>query len=133
VDPREQGEVQHPVANFSLHSSRRATSRNDPLDQAVEKLWFNGVFVVAAAGNYGTAGTPERRPLRAGQRPVRDHGRRCRHRRHRSRLNDDTTAPWSAYGYTYDGFAKPEIGAPGRYMVGPVPPARRSRASGRTT
>jgi serine protease AprX len=30
-------------------------------------------------------------------------------------------APWSAYGYTPDGFAKPDVGAPGRYMVGPVP------------
>jgi serine protease AprX len=34
---------------------------------------------------------------------------------------NDTAAPWSAWGYTYDGFAKPEISAPGRYMVGPVP------------
>src|SRR5439155_13853780 len=44
------------VANFSLHSSTRNHFYNDPLDRAVEKLWFNGVFVVAAAGNYGTAG-----------------------------------------------------------------------------
>ncbi|HLY95521.1 MAG TPA: S8 family serine peptidase, partial [Gaiellaceae bacterium] len=29
---------------------------------------------------------------------------------------------WSAYGYTYDGFAKPDLAAPGRYMIGPVPP-----------
>ena len=35
--------------------------------------------------------------------------------------NDDTAAPWSAYGYTLDGFAKPDLAAPGRYMVGPVP------------
>ncbi|HKG10617.1 MAG TPA: S8 family serine peptidase, partial [Gaiellaceae bacterium] len=28
---------------------------------------------------------------------------------------------WSAYGYTYDGFKKPEVSAAGRYMVGPVP------------
>ena len=34
---------------------------------------------------------------------------------------DDSVAPWSAYGYTPDGFWKPEISAPGRYMVGPVP------------
>src|SRR5205085_2843991 len=34
--------------------------------------------------------------------------------------SDDSAAPWSAYGYTYDGFAKPELGAPGRYMVGAV-------------
>src|SRR5581483_10048291 len=32
-----------------------------------------------------------------------------------------TIAPWSAWGYTVDGFAKPEISAPGRYMIGPVP------------
>ena len=42
------------IANFSLHSATRATSSSDPLDQAVEKLWFNGVVVVAAAGNYGS-------------------------------------------------------------------------------
>ena len=34
---------------------------------------------------------------------------------------DDTAAPWSAYGYTLDGFAKPDLGAPGRSLVGPVP------------
>src|SRR5207302_3072925 len=30
-------------------------------------------------------------------------------------------APWSAHGYTFDGFMKPELGAPGRYMNGAVP------------
>src|SRR5439155_1341478 len=35
--------------------------------------------------------------------------------------SDDIVAPWSAYGYTGDGFWKPELGAPGRYMIGPVP------------
>src|SRR5207237_296335 len=34
----------------------------------------------------------------------------------------DVTAPWSAYGHTLDGFLKPELGAPGRYIVGAVPP-----------
>ena len=42
------------VANFSLHAANRASVLFDPLDQAVEKLWLNGVVVVAAAGNYGT-------------------------------------------------------------------------------
>src|SRR5205085_6191789 len=37
------------------------------------------------------------------------------------RTSDHVAAPWSAYGYTYDGFAKPELVAPGRYMIGPVP------------
>ena len=35
--------------------------------------------------------------------------------------DDDTVAPWSAYGYTPDGFYKPDVAAPGRYMVGPGP------------
>jgi serine protease AprX len=34
---------------------------------------------------------------------------------------DDVAAPFSAYGYTPDGFSKPEIAAPGRYMIGAVP------------
>src|SRR5207253_11490949 len=46
------------VANFSLHSGAKNHFYNDPLDRAVEKLWFNGVFVVAAAGNYGNAAGP---------------------------------------------------------------------------
>ena len=68
------------VANFSLHSVNRASILFDPLDQAVEKLWLNGIVVVAAAGNYGTGATAERRAVCARQRPVRDHGRRDRHR-----------------------------------------------------
>ena len=35
--------------------------------------------------------------------------------------SDDTVAPWSAYGSPADGFSKPDISAPGRYMVMPVP------------
>ena len=34
---------------------------------------------------------------------------------------DDTAAPWSAWGYTPDGFMKPDLSAPGRYVIGPVP------------
>ena len=46
------------VANFSLHSATPGHFVNSPLDLAVEKLWFNGIFVVAAAGNFGVAGQP---------------------------------------------------------------------------
>jgi len=46
------------VANFSLHSGAENHFYNDPLDKAVEKLWFGGVFVVAASGNYGSASGP---------------------------------------------------------------------------
>ena len=41
------------VANFSLAGTSEASFRFHPLDRAVEKLWLNGVVVVAAAGNHG--------------------------------------------------------------------------------
>jgi len=108
------------VANFSLHSGAFNHFYNDPLDLAVEKLWFNGIFVVAAAGNYGSPTGPSGVMHAPGNDPfimtvgAVDIGNKVA-------LGDDSNAPWSAYGYTEDGFAKPELGAPGRYMIGPVP------------
>jgi len=108
------------VANFSLHSSFANSFMYDPLDKAVERLWFNGVVVVAAAGNYGYPDRPSGVPFAPGNDPfvitvgASDTGKSVS-------TNDDTAAPWSAYGYTLDGFAKPDVSAPGRYMVGPVP------------
>ena len=108
------------VANFSLHSVSKASVMFDPLDQAVEKLWLNGVVVVAAAGNYGTDPAPSGVLFAPGNDPfvitvgAIDVG-------NGNGAGDDSLAPWSAYGYTPDGFWKPEISAPGRYMVGPVP------------
>ena len=108
------------VANFSLHSGAWASVFFDPLDLAVEKLWFNGVVVVAAAGNYGVDGAPSGVPYAPGNDPfvitvgADDIDGSVS-------TNDDYAAPWSAYGYTLDGFSKPELAAPGRYMVGPVP------------
>jgi serine protease AprX len=108
------------VANFSLHSGARNHFYNDPLDRAVERLWFSGVFVVAAAGNYGSGSSPSGVLYAPGNDPfvmtvgAMDLGTSVY-------STDDTSAPWSAWGYTEDGFSKPEIGAAGRYMVGPVP------------
>jgi serine protease AprX len=108
------------VANFSLHSGARNHFYNDPLDRAVERLWFNNVFVVAAAGNYGTASGPSGVMYAPGNDPfvmtvgAIDVGTSVY-------SYDDTAAPWSAWGATEDGFSKPELGAAGRFMVGPVP------------
>jgi serine protease AprX len=108
------------VANFSLHSLTPSNFTSDPLDKAVEKLWFSGVVVVAASGNYGLATGPSGVRYAPGNDPfvitagAVDLGNTVG-------VGNDATAPWSAYGYTYDGFWKPEIGAPGRYMVGPIP------------
>jgi serine protease AprX len=108
------------VANFSLHSSVANSFMYDPLDKAVERLWFNNVVVVAASGNYGKPDGPSGVPFAPGNDPfvitvgASDTGKSVS-------TNDDVAAPWSAYGYTLDGFAKPDLAAPGRYMVGPVP------------
>jgi serine protease AprX len=109
------------VANFSLHSSYSTNFYRDPLDRAVEKLWFGGVVVVAAAGNYGSASGPSGVKYSPGNDPfvitvgAVDLGGTAR-------TNDDSVPSWSAYGYTNDGFYKPEVAAPGRYMVGPIAP-----------
>lgn len=109
------------VANFSLHASSPASVFFDPLDQAVEKLWLNGVTVVAAAGNYATDGQRSNVPfapandpfvITVGAADIMD----------TLGASDDVAAPWSAWGTTLDGFAKPELSAPGRYMIGAVPP-----------
>jgi serine protease AprX len=108
------------VANFSLHSSIVAPFYYDPLDKAVEKLWFGGVTVVAAAGNYGVAGAPSGVKYSPGNDPfvitvgAADLGGTVG-------IGNDIVAPWSAWGYTMDGFSKPEVSAAGRYMISAVP------------
>jgi serine protease AprX len=108
------------VANFSLHSSVANSFMYDPLDKAVERLWFNGVVVVTVSGNYGYPDRASGVPFAPGNDPfvitvgASDTGKSVA-------TNDDVAAPWSAYGYTLDGFAKPDLAAPGRFIVGPAP------------
>ncbi len=44
------------IANFSINAGGGVGAGDDPLDRAVEKLWLNGIVVVAAAGNYAVDG-----------------------------------------------------------------------------
>jgi len=108
------------VANFSLQTGIATSFRFDPLDRAMEQLWQSGVVVVVAAGNYASGGaasgvlfSPANDPfaITVGALDVnRD-----------ANPGNDFNAPWSAYGYTVDGFAKPDLGAPGRYVDEWVP------------
>jgi serine protease AprX len=108
------------VANFSLAGATDVSFRSDPLDKAVEKLWFDGIVVVAAAGNHGT-GTGDVSMSRApGNDPfIITVG--ATDQNVTADPLDDTIPSWSAYGYTMDGFSKPDMVAPGRYMVAAVP------------
>ncbi len=108
------------VANFSLSTGDGTSMLYDPLDKAVEQLWLSGVTVVAAAGNYGTSSGPSGVVTAPGNDPfVITVG--AADTNGTADPSDDFTAPWSAWGYTPDGFAKPELGAPGRMLNGPVP------------
>jgi serine protease AprX len=108
------------VANFSINAGAGASILFDPLDRAVEKLWLNGVVVVASAGNYALDGassgvlfSPANDPfvITVGASDVNETGDNY----------DDFAAPWSSWGYTYDGFFKPELAAPGRRITSAVP------------
>jgi serine protease AprX len=107
------------VANFSLHSGHANSFKFDPLNHAVERLVFSGVVVVAAAGNFGSGHgddmyyAPANDPfvITVGAADIRG----------TASVGDDTVAPWSAFGYSADGFGKPEVVAPGRYIVAAVP------------
>ncbi|MGH3136239.1 MAG: S8 family serine peptidase [Gaiellaceae bacterium] len=106
------------VANFSLNAGGESI-RYDALDKAVESLWLSGVVVVVAAGNYAVNGeqsdvgyAPANDPfvITVGASDINN----------TVSTANDFAAPWSAWGFTQDGFRKPEVAAPGRYMVGSV-------------
>ena len=107
------------VVNLSLESTTPESYRTDPLDAAVEAAWFDGIVVVAAAGNHGTA--PEAADYAPGNDPfvitvgaVDDQGTET--------PDDDAYASWSSVGKTQDGVDKPEIGAPGAHIVSTLAP-----------
>ena len=118
------------VANFSLHSSVPGLFVYDPLAKAVERLWLSGVVVVAAAGNYATNGAASGVPFAPANSPfvitvgAADIGSTIT-------TSDDVAAPWSAHGYTLDGFAKPELGARADISSHRSRPERSSQSSGR--
>jgi serine protease AprX len=110
------------VANFSMAGATKSSFRFDPLDRAVEKLWFAGVVVVAAAGNHGSGTGPVDMAVAPGNDPfIITVGAVDQHQT--ADPLDDAAAPWSAYGYTSDGFSKPDLVAPGRYIVSAIPAA----------
>jgi serine protease AprX len=107
------------VVNLSLESSQAQSYKTDPLDAAVESAWLKGIVVVAAAGNRGTAGdavnyAPGNDPYAISVGAVDDAGSKGG--------VDDVMADWSSRGTTQDGFAKPDIYAPGAHIVSNLAP-----------
>jgi serine protease AprX len=107
------------VLNLSLESSATESYKTDPLDAAVEAAWFKGIFVVAAAGNRGpgdgsVSHAPGNDPYVVTVGAVDDKGTK--------EIADDEPASWSSRGTTQDGFAKPDIYAPGAKIVSNLAP-----------
>jgi serine protease AprX len=100
------------VVNLSLNSTVSDSYTVDPIDAAVEVLWFNGIVVVVSAGNNGGSNgvyAPANDPFVITVGAVDDHGsiNPAKH----------TLAPYSAYGITVDGYSKPDVVAPGANLV----------------
>jgi serine protease AprX len=106
------------VANFSLGAPSVGVA--DPVNKAVQKLWLAGVTVVTSSGNYGTGAEPSNVKYAPANDPfVITVG--AGDMVGTADVADDLMAPWSAWGQTSDGFRKPELSAPGRYLVSTVP------------
>jgi serine protease AprX len=100
------------VINLSLVSNYATSYQIDMLDAAVELAWLQGLVVVVAAGNAGPNApitSPANDPFVMTVGATDDRGT--------TDTSDDVLAAFSSYGRTVDGFAKPDLVAPGRHIV----------------
>jgi serine protease AprX len=107
------------VINMSFRSTSPESYTTDPLDAAAEQAWFDGIVVVAAAGNLGTESdavsyAPGNDPYVLTVGAVDEQGT--------PNISDDVQASWSSEGTTQDGFAKPDVLAPGAHIVSTLAP-----------
>jgi serine protease AprX len=107
------------VVNMSLDEDTAQSYLTDPLDAAAESAWMNGIVVVAAAGNRGSAPdavqyAPANDPYVITVGGVDENGTPS--------TGDDFIASWSSRGITQDGFQKPDVNAPGAHIVSTLSP-----------
>ncbi len=97
--------------NLSLNSAVPASYNTDPIDAAVEILWFNKVVVVVSSGNLGKNALypPANDPFVITVGATDDKGT--------ASLADDVIASYSGSGNTTDGLKKPDLVAPGTNIV----------------
>ena len=103
------------VLNCSFAAPARSRYWDDPIDQAIMKLWQAGVVVVVSAGNAGpnpmTVGVPGNVPYVITVGAMTDNYSP-------SDPTDDKLCSFSSTGPTTEGFVKPELVAPGGHILG---------------
>ena len=105
------------VLNLAFGTDSRQSYRLDPLNYAVEQVWFDGILVVTSAGNRGPGGGTINKPgddpfvLTVGAADLKGTSDR----------GDDVVAPFSSWGPTPDGYVKPDVVAPGISIVAAHP------------
>jgi subtilisin family serine protease len=168
------------VINLSLQSDTAQSYKTDPLDAAVEAAWFDGIVVVAAAGNQGhgadavdyapgndpyviTVGAfadqtttkhleatlqqqdrqreqalvqqdqqaeqavadPQQRKALQAHDQQKEQALQRADQQNEQALQQSAGLPasWSSSGTTQDGFAEPDVYAPGAHIVSDLAPA----------
>jgi subtilisin family serine protease len=105
------------VMNLSFSAPPRSYYWDDPLNQAVMAAWKAGIVVVASAGNVGpqamSVGVPGNVPYVITVGATTNSNTR-------GDVSDDALAEFSSAGPTVEAFVKPEVVAPGGYIVGVV-------------
>jgi len=103
------------VLNISIGGNPVSSFTRDPVDQAVEAAWRNGITVVCAAGNEGDFGSGG--ILSPGNDPfVITVG--ATDTQQTPKVADDVVAAYSSMGTTmFDEVAKPDLVAPGNQLV----------------
>jgi subtilisin family serine protease len=101
------------VLNISWGAPQATTYHKDLLSALVESAWFGGITVVVAAGNGGAGAlavtAPAADPFVVTVGSFDDQGT--------ADQADDLESVFSSRGATLDGFAKPDVLAPGRHVV----------------
>ena len=101
------------VLNLAFGTEGTQPYAIDPLDAAVERVWASGITVIVSAGNRGSGSGTINKPgddpyvVTVGAADTQSTAVR----------SDDVLAPFSSRGPTQDGFAKPDLVAPGTTIV----------------
>ena len=117
LDHKDEYNIQ--IVNLSLVAYVQSPYWADPLNQAVMKVWAEGITVVVAGGNMGpdamSIGVPGNNPYVITVGAFTDNYTP-------DDWSDDYITSFSAAGPTLDGFAKPDVVAPGAHIVSKMSP-----------